>query len=29
MWISVGPDDPSITCTAIHRPSSEITVDGM
>ena len=28
-WISVGPDEPSTTCTTIQRPSSETTVTGI
>ena len=28
-WIAVGPDDPSITCTSSHRPSSESTDTGI
>ena len=28
-WISVGPDEPSMTCTTIQRPSSETTVTGI
>ena len=28
-WIAVGPDEPSMTCTTIQRPSSETTVTGI